>query len=149
VEIRQECQVVISNRFFAIVRLELEKVVTATFSELAELICIFPCLETLILGFTEWHMLTTTSPLLRLPQHLHALELDRSRFTQILEWLCSFGQDLALRTVCLLEPNERHFQAIDTFLQVLGPSLKSFRIRPESAFLPSIVICYWLLLTFL
>jgi hypothetical protein len=135
-KILPEIRLTISNRFFAIVRLELEKVVTTAFSELAQLICTFPCLENLILGFTVWPISDKASSLLRLPQHLHALELDDSNFTEILEWLCSFRQDIALRTVCFLNPKERHVQVIDTFLQALGPSLESLRLCLFSALRP-------------
>jgi hypothetical protein len=123
----------ISNRFFAIVRLKLDNVVTTAFSELAQIICTFRCLEILILGSTVWHISNKASSLLCLPPRLHALELDGSDFSEILEWLCSFGQDLTLRNVCLLNPWEHHYQVINTLLRVLGPSLDSFRIRLAGA----------------
>jgi hypothetical protein len=137
-EILPEIKLTISNRFFAIVRLELEKVVTTSFFEFAQTICTFRCLESLILGSTIWHTSNKASPLLRLPQRLHALELDGSDFSEILEWLCSFGRDLTLRNVCLLNPCDRHEQVFNTFLGVLGPSLESFRLRLGGALLLSL-----------
>jgi hypothetical protein len=139
-QILPNIRLTISNRFFAIARLELVRVVTTTFSEFTQIICTFRYLENLILGLTVWHISNKASPLLRLPQRLRALELYCLDGTEILEWLCSFGQDLTLRRVCFWDPQERHDQVINTFLRVLGPSLESFRIRLRSAFLPSIVI---------
>jgi hypothetical protein len=130
-----DIRLTISNRFIAIVRLELQEVVTTAFSEFAQIICTFRCLEKLILSSTVWHTSNKASSLLRLPQHLHALELDGADFTEILEWLCSFGQDLTLRKVCLWNPEGRHCHLINTFLRVLGPSLESFRIRLSGALL--------------
>jgi hypothetical protein len=139
-KILPDIRLTISNRFFTIVRLELEKVVLTAFSELAQIICTFRCLETLIFGSTVWHTSDKASSLLRLPPHLHALELDGANFTEILEWLCSFEQDLSQRSVCFLNPQENHNQVIDAFLQVLGRSLESFRIRLRGVLLPTIVI---------
>ena len=134
----------ISNRFIAIVRLELQVVTTTTFSELAQIICTFRCLEKLILGFISCNISDKASPLLCLPPHLHALELDGPNLIDILEWLSSFGQDLTLRNVCFLEFNGYHYQVINKFLRVLGPSLESFRMRLVGALRPSCV-CYCLL----
>jgi len=128
----------IFDRFSTVTRLQIQKVVVTEFSELAELICSFRCLETLLLGATEWTTSNNASPSLRLPQNLRALELDRSDLTEILEWFCSFGQDLTLSEVCLLGPWERHCQLINTFLRVLGPCLESFRIRLQGVFLSSL-----------
>jgi hypothetical protein len=136
-EILPETRLTISNRFITIVRLELEEVVTNTFSEFAQLICTFSCLESLILGSTRWHTSDTASSLLRLPQHLRALALDCTDLTPLLEWLCSFGQDLTLRDVCFLYPFECQCQAINTFLRVLGPSLESFRLYLRGSLPPS------------
>jgi hypothetical protein len=133
--IQPEIRSTFTNRFIAIVRLELQNVVTTTFSEFAQIICTFRCLEKLILCSTVWYTSNKASSLLRLPQHLHALELDGSDFTEMLEWLCSFGQDLTLRNVCFWNPEGRHCHLINTFLRVLGPSLESFRIRLLGALL--------------
>ena len=123
-----EVRLAISNRFIAIVRLELQIVLTTTFSELAQMICTFRCLEKLIIGITACIVLDKASPLLCLPQHLHALELDGPNSTEIVEWLSSFGQDLTLRNVCFWNFHHHHYQVINTLLRVLGPSLESFRM---------------------
>jgi hypothetical protein len=136
-EILPEIRLTISNRFTTIVRLELKKVVTSAFSELAQIICTFRCLESLILGRTVWRTSNKASPLLCLPQHLHALELDNSDLTEILEWLRSFGQDLTLRNVCFSDPQEHHYHIIDAFLRDLGPSLESFRMCLKGSLIPS------------
>jgi hypothetical protein len=98
-EILPEIRSTISNRFVTITCIELHKVVTTAFSDLAEIICTFRCLESLLLGSTVWRTSNKASSSLRLPQCLHALELDDSKFTQILKWLRSFGRDLTLRNV--------------------------------------------------
>jgi hypothetical protein len=139
-EIFPEIRLTISNRFITIVRLELQNVVTTAFSELTQIICTFRSLESLILGSTLWHTSDKASSLLRLPQHLHALELDGIGFTEILEWLCSFGQDLTLLNVCFWNPQERHYHVINKFLWDLGPSLESFRIRLVGALLPVLAL---------
>jgi hypothetical protein len=143
-EIFPEIRLTISNRFITIVRLELQEVVTTAFSELAQIICTFRSLESLILGSTVWNTSNEASSLLRLPPHLHALELDGAGFTEILEWLCSFGPDLTLRSVCFWNPLERHYHVINKFLRDLGPSLESFRIRLElvGALLPVLALNY-------
>jgi hypothetical protein len=132
-EILPEIRLTISNRFNTIVRLELERVVTSAFSEFAQIICTFRCLESLILGATDWHLSDKASSLLRLPQRFHSLELNNSDLTDILEWLRSFGQDLTLRNVCFLDPWQHYYHIIDTFLRDLGPSLESFRMRLKGA----------------
>jgi len=129
-------QSIISNRFTTITRLELQSLFTATFSELAQMICTFRCLENLILGSIYWCRTDTASSVLRLPHRLHALELDGDDLTEILEWFCSFGQDLTLRNLCLLNPWQHDEQVINALLQVLGPSLDSFRIRLTDLALP-------------
>jgi len=129
----------IVDRFKTITRLHLQKVVTSSFSKLARLICAFRCLENLILGKTVWYKSNKPSRSLRLPPRLHALEFDGDKFTGILEWLGSFGQALTLRNVSFLKPCEDHYQVINTFLRVLGPSLESFRIRLEGASLSFVI----------
>jgi hypothetical protein len=134
-EILPEIRLTISNRFFAIVRLELGLVITTSFSELAQIICMFHCLEKLILGRTVWYTSDKPSSLLRLPQHLRALELRGSDSTNILEWLSSSEEDLTLRDVCILSYWGHRHHVINTFLRDLGPSLESFRIRLKGALL--------------
>jgi hypothetical protein len=141
-QILPDIRLTICNRFIAIFRLELQNVFTTAFSELAQIICAFRCLESLILGQTVWHTLDKASSLLRLPQHLHAMELDGTGFTEILEWLCSFEQDLTLRNVYFWNPQERHYHVINKFLRDLGPSLESFRIRLVGALLPVLALNY-------
>jgi hypothetical protein len=131
-----DIRLAISNRFITIVRLERKSVVTSAFSELAQIICTFRSLESLIIGITDYDIPDKASSLLRLPQHLHALELGDSDLTEILEWLCSFGQDLTLRNVCFRDPLEDNHHLMDAFLRHLGPSLQSFRIHFEGPLLP-------------
>jgi len=59
-------------------------------SQVAPMICPFRSLEALILGSIGWRSIDRPSSLLRLPHRPHALELDNSQLTLILEWLCSF-----------------------------------------------------------
>ena len=130
------------NRFIAISRLHLQRVDTIAFSHLAQIICDFPCLETLILDYTEWRKSDIASSALALPRHFRALELQSPQIIELLQWLCSFGQRLALRTVCLHDVRRDHCSIINTFLGVLGPSLETFRFHLAGISPPPLSLLY-------
>ena len=129
------------DRFVAINRLHLQRVDTIAFSHLAQLICGFPCLETLILDYGVWRKSEIVSSALSLPRRFRALELVSSGIIELLEWLCSFGQRLALHTVCLHDARSEHCSTINTLLRLLGPSLESFRFHLAGMFPPHYRYC--------
>ena len=124
-ELKPEAKIAFFAHFAAIVRLQLQVVKTSTFSELATIICAFPCLETLVVnGAQGWSDADPPPSALRLPRNMRELELRINNTNVFLKWLLSFPTTPALQTVYL---HGALSEEINPFLQALGGSLKVFR----------------------
>jgi hypothetical protein len=118
--------------FSAVVCLKLNFIRTKRFSEVASIICAFPCLQTLVVRHLTCSVPSRNQSSLPTSNHalsssLRHLEILSFQAELLLEWFLSFETPPALHTVYLHELDDRADKRSITrrFLQAVGPTLES------------------------
>ena len=116
------------GQFSTVVSLHFLKIDTASFSQFAQLICTFRCLETLRIVGATWLNSDLPPSTLSPPPNLRAMELGNLEKKTFLQWLASFDRPPALHTLCSLANGPADIEAVVTFLGALGSHLKTLQI---------------------
>ena len=117
---------VLASQFTHIVALHLIDVRSLSFDSFANVICAFPCLETLALCNVAWWTPTLPVQSLNLPRGLSAVQLMGYDNHTILTWLLSLDPIPALRTFYLYHTKSQDVAIAGDWLNALSSSLQSF-----------------------
>ena len=117
---------VLASQFTHIVALHLISVKFLSFDSFANVVCAFPCLETLALCNVDWWTPTLPVESLNLPRALRAVQLMGYDNHTILTWLLSLDPIPALRTFYLYHTRPQVVRIAGEWLNALSSSLQSF-----------------------
>ena len=117
---------VLASQFTHIVALHLVEVRFSRFASFANVICAFPCLETLALCDVAWWRPTLPVQSLNLPCGLSAVQLRGCDNRTLLTWLLSLDAIPALRTFYLYEELLHDIGIAGEWLNALSSSLQAF-----------------------
>ena len=133
--IDRKARIAIVKQFPRVVRLQLNRLLVNQFSEFAEFVCSFTCLETLIVDFAEWCIIDCAATTLRLPPNLHSLALGSCEKEVLMGWLLSFNDALALRRIYLTPLKGPAIEGLTELLQAVGPCLEAFGCTADDGML--------------
>lgn len=133
-----EARSALVTQFPNIVRLQLNRLLANQFSELADFICSFNRLETLVADAPEWAVVDSPPTALRLPRNLHALALGSCEKDVVLGWLVSLNDAPVLRRIYLTSLRGTAIQDLSKLLRAVGPCLEDFACTADDGMAPSL-----------
>ena len=138
---------VLASQFTHIVALHLIGANFLSFDSFENVVCAFPCLETLALCNVDWWTPTLPVESLNLPRALRAVQLMGYDNHTILTWLLSLDPIPALRTFYLYHVALQDDKIAGECLNALSSSLQAFACSrrlfnyDDGMFTPSISVC--------
>ncbi|KAF8055243.1 hypothetical protein FPV67DRAFT_872953 [Lyophyllum atratum] len=127
-EINQGMQYRLSAAFTLITHLELRNTRFAAFDVLANLLCSFPRIQTVMLVGCSWLKETEPSARISPPRGWHTLSIDLSSLDTFLAWFTSLDPLPTLSRLRIDQPHEEHLKHVGAAIRALGTSLRYLTI---------------------